>query len=155
MEAFNVLLWTTQRAALALDECQSLTFRIAHTLQSWWGHLVGEHAHGLNHRLGIGGDSLCRVLRQVHLELVVLAAVDSTEQHAQKVALAAYFFGFDDCRLICRVNVFGPHSLSNKLHATSPGSQPYAPLYVSTTPTRALKCSTYYSVSVLVTSWVW
>ena len=60
--AFNVPLRTAQRAALALDGGQSLAIRIAHTLQSWWGYVVSEHVHGLNHRLGIVVDSLCRVI---------------------------------------------------------------------------------------------
>ena len=62
MVAFDVLLRTAQRAALALVEGQSLAIRIAHTLQSWWGYVVSEHVHGLNHRLGIVVDSLCRVI---------------------------------------------------------------------------------------------
>ena len=104
MEAFNVLLWTVQRATLALNEGQSLAFRIVHTLQSWREYVVSEHAHGLKHRLGIVVDSICHVVRQVYLELVVPAVVGSAEQHAREVAqvalAVAYFFGFDDCRLI-------------------------------------------------------
>jgi hypothetical protein len=115
MVAFNVLLRTARRAALALNEGQSLTIRITHTLQPWWGYIVGEHAHGLNHRLWIVVSSLRHVVRQVHLELVVLAVVGSAEQHAREVALAAYFFGFDDCCAICGGDVFRLHSLRNEL----------------------------------------
>jgi len=114
MEALNVPLRTTQRAALTLDEGQSLTIRIIHALQSWRGYVVGEQAHGLDNCFWIVVGSLCRVIRQVHLELEVSAVVSSTEQHAREVALAAYFFSFDDCHPICRVNVCRPHSLSNE-----------------------------------------
>ena len=82
MEAFNVLLWTTRHAALALDKGRSLTIWIAHMLQSWQGHIAGEHVHGLNHRLWIAASSLCHVVQQVHLELVVPAVVGSEKQHA-------------------------------------------------------------------------
>jgi hypothetical protein len=116
MVAFKVLLRTAHRPTLALDEGQSLAIRIVHTLQSWWGYVVGEHAHGLNYCLGIVVDSICHVVQQVHLKLVVPAVVGSAEQHAREVALkVAYLFGFDDCRPICRVNIFGPHFLSNEL----------------------------------------
>ncbi len=30
-------------------------------------------------------------------------------------SIAVYFFGFDDCRAVCSVNVFRLHSLSNEL----------------------------------------
>jgi hypothetical protein len=116
MVAFDVLLWTARRTALTLNEGQSLAIRIAHTLQPWQGYVVGEHAHGLNHGLWIVVSPLCHVVRQVHLELVVPAVVGSAEQHAQEVALAAYFFRFDDCYVICGGNVFRLHSLRNKLH---------------------------------------
>jgi hypothetical protein len=116
MVEFNVLLWTARRTTLTLNEDQSLAIRIAHTLQPWQGYVVGEHAHGLNHRLQIVVSSLCHVVRQVHLELVVLAVVSSTELHALEVALAAYFFGFDDCCAICGGDVFRLHSLRNELH---------------------------------------
>jgi len=116
MEALNVPLRTAQRAALALDEGQSLTIRIAHTLQSWWGYLAGEQAHGLDNCFRIVVGSLCHVIRQVHLELEVSAIVGSAEQHAREVALMAYFFSFDDCRPICQVNVCRPHSPSNEFH---------------------------------------
>ena len=115
MEAFNVLLWTVQRATLALNEGQSLAFRIVHTLQSWREYVVSEHAHGLNHCFWIVVSSLCHVVRQVHLELVVPAVVGSKKQHAREVALASYFFGSDDCCAICGGNIFRLHSLGNDL----------------------------------------
>jgi hypothetical protein len=112
---FALTLQTARRAALTLDEGQSLTVRIAHALQSWQGYVVSEQAHGLDNRLWIIVGSLCHVVRQVHLELKVSAVVSSAEQHAREVAFAAYFFGFDDCRPICRVNVFRPYYLSDEL----------------------------------------
>ena len=76
---------------------------------------MGGYCH--NNRLRIIIGSLCRVVRHVHLELEVSAVVGSAEQHAREVvAFAAYFFGFDDCRPICQVNVLRPYSLSDELH---------------------------------------
>jgi hypothetical protein len=74
-----------------------------------------KKAHGLDNCLRIVVSSLCHVVRQVHLELEVSAVVGSTEQYAREVALPAYFFGFDDCRPICQVNVFRSYSLSAEL----------------------------------------
>ncbi len=94
---------------------QSLTVRITCALQSLLGYVVSEQAQSLDNHLRIVVDSLCHVVRQVHLELEVLAVIGSAEQHAREVAFVAYFFGFDDYRTVCSVNIFGLHSLSNKL----------------------------------------
>ena len=79
-----VLLWTTQRSALTLYGGQSLTIRFACILQPWWGYVVGEYAHGLDHCLGEVVSSFHHVVRQVYLELVVPAIVGSAEQHSRE-----------------------------------------------------------------------
>ena len=112
---FALTLWNVRRAALTLDEGQSLAVRITHALLSQRGYVVGEQVHGLDNCLWIIVGSLRHVIRQVYLELEVSAIVGSTELHAREVAFAAYFFGFNDSSPICRVNVFRPYSLSNEL----------------------------------------
>ena len=90
---FALTLRTARRAALTLDEGQSLTVRIARALQSWRGYIVSEQAQGLDNRLWVVVGFLCHVVRQVHLELEVSAVVGSTEQYAREVAFAAYSCG--------------------------------------------------------------
>jgi hypothetical protein len=64
-----------------------------------------------------------------------------------------FCFSFADFRVVCCGDVFGPHSLCFKLRRHQFQFATICSLrYVSTPPTRVLKCSTYY---VLVTSWAW
>ena len=109
-----VLLWTTQRSALTLYGGQSLAIRLACILQPWWGYVVGEYTHGLDHCLREVVSSFHHVARQVYLELVVVvpAIVGSAEQHSREKAFAAYLLGFFDVLTIHGIDVFGTQARS-------------------------------------------
>ena len=77
---FALTLQTARRAAITLDEGQSLTIRIARALQSWRGYVVSEQAQGLDKCLWVVIISLCHVVPQVHLGLEVSVGVTTIKK---------------------------------------------------------------------------